>query len=253
MTDQDRQMGFLSRVLVGFIAGFWATLVFHQLDGGLPPGSGRGALFTIFMDADRTFRDPRGALTGILGRRLGHYLYAHRWQVSARGRLLGCGIPVRCGPSFSGRPSSGPAAQGTTHGRRLARASARGRVLCQWCLGYRHRGLPQGITSATTSPAVGPSGLRSGRREDILVWVQGAGRPDGGNGPLGGQRPERPRKESEIWNFSNRVSHLRFHLLTTPERAQKTWITDYRGKMITTGSAAAVGARQRPRVMRPAY
>lgn len=31
MTDQDRQMGFLSRVLVGFIAGFWATLVFHQL------------------------------------------------------------------------------------------------------------------------------------------------------------------------------------------------------------------------------
>jgi hypothetical protein len=31
MADQDRQMGFMSRLLVGFIAGFWATLVFHQL------------------------------------------------------------------------------------------------------------------------------------------------------------------------------------------------------------------------------
>ena len=33
------------------------------------------------MDADRALRDPRGALTVILGRRLGHYLCAYPWQV----------------------------------------------------------------------------------------------------------------------------------------------------------------------------
>jgi hypothetical protein len=31
MADQGRQMSFLSRLLVGFIAGFLATLIFHQL------------------------------------------------------------------------------------------------------------------------------------------------------------------------------------------------------------------------------
>ena len=31
MIDQSRQMSFLSRLLVGFIAGFLATLIFHQL------------------------------------------------------------------------------------------------------------------------------------------------------------------------------------------------------------------------------
>jgi hypothetical protein len=40
MADQSRQMSFLSRLLVGFVAGFLATLIFHQLTVAILRGVG---------------------------------------------------------------------------------------------------------------------------------------------------------------------------------------------------------------------
>lgn len=58
MSENDRPMGFAGRVLCGFIAGFFATLIFHQLTLGAMWGLGLAPFKPFSMVATHPFGIP---------------------------------------------------------------------------------------------------------------------------------------------------------------------------------------------------
>jgi hypothetical protein len=124
------------RILFGFIAGFLATLIFHQVVVALLWWAGVAPFGPFSMAATQPFGVPAvislafwGGVWGILfglidngfppGSANGFFVWRHS--------------------TYAGCSSSRVAAQGPTHGRWLATSSTGDGLSEQWCLGCWHR------------------------------------------------------------------------------------------------------------------
>ncbi len=127
-----------AQLLFGFVAGLLATVIFHQLALTLLWIIGVAPSLPFPMAPTRPFGVPAVLFIGILGRCLGYLICAGSTSLSSR-RLLGCGISFWRHPAVLGCSYGGFTAQGKTHGRRLASASAADGIFNQRRMGYRHR------------------------------------------------------------------------------------------------------------------
>ena len=76
MADKNLPANFSERLLFGFIAGFLATLIFHQLALMLLWGYRYCAVGSFSHGSDATVRRAGDLLVGVLGRHLGHVIRA---------------------------------------------------------------------------------------------------------------------------------------------------------------------------------
>ena len=127
-----------AQLVFGFVAGFLATLIFHQLTLALLWGIGVAPSGPFPMAPTRPFGVPAifslafwGGVWGIL--------FALVQRSFPRGGAYWVAAFLWRDLAFARRPHGGFTAQGTPDGWRLASAFAADGILDQRSLGYRHR------------------------------------------------------------------------------------------------------------------
>ena len=78
MADKDISIGLVTRLFYGFIAGFFATLIFHQLTLAALWVCWRSTLRTFLNGSNPALRSAGGILPLSVGRSLGYYICAGR-------------------------------------------------------------------------------------------------------------------------------------------------------------------------------
>jgi hypothetical protein len=142
MFYRSTPIGFMTRLLFGFIAGFLATLIFHQLTLAILWGIGLAPFKPFSMVATQPFGVPAVISLAFWGGIWGILFVLIEGRFPPRGAYWVMAFLFGALPAFSGRSFGRTAAQGPAYRGRLAPTSALDGISDQRRMGYWYRIIP---------------------------------------------------------------------------------------------------------------